>query len=186
MPRCLSLVPHLASDEVEHRYRSCRDPVERSHWHMIWLVDQGHGGAAVARLTSYSETWVRTVIHRYNAGGPGGLVDRRHANPGQRPLVPPDVCADLRERLADAPPDGGLWTGPKVAAWLTDRLDHVITPQRAWATLRRIGYRLQQPRPHATSADPVAQEAFKKGALGAGQCCPDSPSGGDRHGLGGG
>ena len=33
MPRCLTVAPHLATEAVERRYRACRDPVERSHWH---------------------------------------------------------------------------------------------------------------------------------------------------------
>lgn len=164
MPRTVSLVPHLAPADLEHRYRTCRDPVERTHWHMIWLVSQGHSGAAVARLTGYTDTWVRTVIHRYNDHGPAGLVDRRHAAPGQPPLVSPAVREDLRERLATPPPDGGLWTGPKVAVWLTERVGRPISPQRAWETLQRIGFSLQRPRPQAHAADPVAQTAFKKGA----------------------
>ncbi len=164
MPRSVSLVSHLAAPDLEHRYRTCRDPVERSHWHMIWLVRQGHSGAAVARLTGYSETWVLTVIRRYNDLGPDGLVDGRRANPGHPPLVSPAVREELRERLAEPPPDGGLWTSPKVAAWLSDRIGRPISPQRAWETLQRIGFSLQQPRPRAKAADPVAQAAFKKGA----------------------
>jgi len=36
MPRCLSLTPHLSDAELERRYRACRDPGERSHWHIVW------------------------------------------------------------------------------------------------------------------------------------------------------
>jgi transposase len=164
MPRCLTVRPHLPVADLEQRYRACRDPVERSHWQMVWLVSRSHSGATVARLTGYSETWVRTLIHRYNAEGPAGLVDRRHANPGQPPLVPAAVREELRAALADPPVDGGLWTGPKAAAWLSARLDREIRPQRAWEVLRSLDYSLHRPRPRATTADPTAQDAFKKGA----------------------
>ena len=164
MPNRLTLTLHLPTEELEHRYRACRDPVERGRWHIVWLVGQGHSGAAVARLTSYSQTWVRTIIHRYNAQGPAGLADGRHTNPGQPPIVPPAVREALHARLADPPPDGGLWTGPKVAAWLSARCDRTVSPQRAWEVLQRIGFSLQQPRPLARRADPVAPDAFKKGA----------------------
>ena len=50
MPRHLSLIPHLPVAELEQRSRTSRDPVERSHWHIVWLAGQGHSGAAVARL----------------------------------------------------------------------------------------------------------------------------------------
>jgi transposase len=164
MPRCLPLTPHLAPDALEARYRTSRDPVERSHWHIVWLASQGHSGAAVARLTGYSETWVLTLLHRYNDHGPAGMADRRHANPGQPPLVPSEVGEELRVRLAEPPADGGLWTSPKVATWLTTRVGSPVSPQRAWEVLQRIGFSLQQPRPRARAADPVAQAAFKKGA----------------------
>lgn len=164
MPNRLTLTPHLPTEALEQRYRACRDATERSHWHMLWLVDQDYTCPAVAHLTGYSADWIRTIVHRYNDDGPAGLVDRRRANRGRPPVVPPDVRVDLRAVLADPPPDGGLWTGPKVAAWLTARLAREVSPQRAWEVLRAIGFTLHQPRPHATRADPVAQAAFKKGA----------------------
>jgi transposase len=78
--------------------------------------------------------------------------------------VPPAVREELRAVLAAPPPDGGLWTSPKVATWLTERLECAISPQRAWEVLQRLGFRLHQPRPRATVADPAAQAAFTKGA----------------------
>lgn len=160
----LTLTPHLTTAELERRYRACRHATERSRWQMLWLVSHGQSCPTVAGLTGYSPDWVRAMVHRYNDDGPDGIVDRRRANRGRPPLVPPDVRAALRVALADAPPDGGLWTGPKVAAWLTEKLDRVISPQRAWETMRSVGYTLHQPRPHAARADPAAQDAFKKGA----------------------
>lgn len=165
MPNRLTLTAHPSTDDLERAYRACRDPVERSHWQMVWLVSQGYTCPVVARLTGYRADTVRTVIHRYNEAGPPGIVDRRHANPGQPPLVPPAVREELRTVLAESPPDGGLWTGPKVAAWLTKRLDRAISPQRAWEVLQRIGLTLHQPRPRATTADPAAQTAFKGGSV---------------------
>ncbi len=163
MPRHLSLAPHLTIDELEARYRHSRDPVERTHWQMLWLVSQGHACPAVARMVGYSEDWVRTVVHRYNDAGPAGVTDRRHANPGQTPLLSPALRTELDETLQGPAPDGGLWSSPKVAAWLTERLGRPVAKQRAWEAMRRLGYTLQQPRTQATTADPVAQAAFNKG-----------------------
>ena len=108
MPRCLQLVPHRSVEDLEHRSRQSRDPVERTHWHMLWLIAQGHTCPAVATLLGYSEDWVRTIVHRYNADGSTGIVDRRHGNPGHTPLLPPSLREELREMLAADPPDGGL------------------------------------------------------------------------------
>lgn len=159
----LTLPPHLPSAEIAHRYRTCRDGVERSHWQIIWLLDQGHHVPAVAEQLGYTEYWVRIIVHRYIDEGPDGLRDRRRTNPGAAPLVSPAVREELRAVLADPPADGGLWTGPKVASWLTERLDRPVAPQRAWEVLRAIGWTPQRPRPTAVRADPAAQAAFKKG-----------------------
>lgn len=164
MPNRLTLAAHMPVEEVEARYRACRTATERSRWHMLWLVAQGYTCPAVARLTGYSEDWVRTIVHRYNDAGPAGVVDGRRANRGRPPVVSVAVRTDLRDRLVDPPADGGLWSGPKVAAWLSERLGRPVSPQRAWEVLQRIDYSLHQPRPHARAADPTAQAAFKKGA----------------------
>lgn len=163
MSRRLSLAPHLTTDDLESRYRHSRDPVERSHWQMLWLLSQGHPCPEVARLVGYAPDWVRTIVHRSNDQGPAGVTDRRHANPGQIPLLSPALRTDLDAALAGPAPDGGLWTSPKVAAWLAQRLGRPVAKQRAWDAMRALGYTLQQPRPHATIADPDAQAAFKKG-----------------------
>ncbi len=184
MPRRLVLADHLSTDELARGYRACRDPVERSHWQMVWLVSRGHTCPAAARLLGFRADSVRAVVHRYNDDGPPGLADRRHANPGHPALVPPETRAALRDALAAPPPDGGVWTGPKAAAWLTARLDRPVSPQRAWEVLRAVDYTLQRPRPHAAKADPAAQDTFKKGARGRRHGCPDGPSRRHRDGLG--
>lgn len=158
----LTLPPHLTSAEIEQRYRTCADGIERLHWQIIWLLGQGHHVPAVAELLGSTEYWVRTIVHRYIDDGPGGLRDRRRTNPGATPLVGPDVREELRQVLAASPADGGLWTGPKVATWLTERLDRPVSPQRAWEVLRALGFTPQRPRPAAVRADPEAQAAFKK------------------------
>lgn len=161
---------HLPVTELERRYRAAHDPVARSHWQIIWLLARGAGTAVVARSTGYSIRWIRQVAKRYREGGPEALGDHRHTNPGRadRKLLTPAVGAELRAALAGPAPDGGRWTGPKVAQWLSDRLGRPIHPQRGWEALRALGFtrQRQRPRPHAARADPAAQDAFKKGGSG--------------------
>lgn len=184
MPRYSTLSPHLSVSDLEQRYRTARDPVERSHWHMLWLVACGQRLPVVARLIGYSANWVREIVRRYNADGAEGTGDRRLTNPSQRPLLTPVLREDLRVALTAPPTDGGLWTGPKVAMWMSEHLDRPVSPQRGWEALRALGFTPQRPRPRATHADPAAQAAFKKGA-------PSRSRDGDRglsrchdHGLG--
>ncbi len=64
---------------------------------------------------------------------------------------------------AEPPRDGGLWTGPKVAAWMGARLGQKVWPQRGWDYLRRLEHSLQVPRPrHAEAASAEEQALYKK------------------------
>ena len=56
---------HLSAEEIVQRYRRCADGVEKTHWQIIWLLDQGQHIPAVAAQLGYSEDWVRTIVHRY-------------------------------------------------------------------------------------------------------------------------
>jgi transposase len=165
MARRLTIPPHLTLAELERRYRRARDPVARSHWHILWLLAGGMATAEVARLTRYSVNWVREIARRYREEGPAAIGDRRHRNPGAAPLLDARQQAALREALGGPAPDGGLWTGRQVAAWMSQRLGRPVGPQRGWEWLRRLGFTPQRPRPRETRADPAAQEAFKKGGL---------------------
>jgi transposase len=163
MPRRLTAAPHLPTEELERRDRAARDPVERSHWHIVWLVASGRACPEVAAVVGYSVDWVRAVLRRYNEGGPDALGDRRRANPGAAPLLEAGQQEDLRTALAGPAPDGGLWTCRKVADWIGERVGRPVAEARGWEYLRRLGFSPQRPRPRETRADPAAQAAFKRG-----------------------
>ena len=123
----------------------------------------------MAAVTGYGQRWIAEIVQRYNAEGAGGLGDRRAKNSGARPLLGQEDATALREdALDEPPPDGGLWTGPKVAAWMSRRLGRKVWPQRGWDYLRKLEHSLQMPRPkHAKAASAEEQDAFKKlGAAG--------------------
>jgi transposase len=152
----------LGLEELAARQRAARDPVERDRWQMIRLLGAGRSLAETAEVTGYSTRWVREVVRRYNTHGPDGLVDGRHANPGAAPLLDAAGRAALEAALEQAPPEGGRWTGAKVAAWIAARTGRETAPvRRGWVYLRRTGHSPQVPRPrHARAADPAAVAAF--------------------------
>ena len=73
-----------ASEELENRYRKAHDPVERSHYQILWLIGEGNTTTRVMEVTGYSRGWIQQLARRYNASGPEALGDRRHHNPGAR------------------------------------------------------------------------------------------------------
>ena len=162
MAKRLSIHGHLSPDALERRYRAAKEPVARSHWQIVWLLAQGVASERVAAVTGYTVNWIRTLAQRFNQQGPAGLGDRRHRNPGRTGLLSPAQRATLAAALEQPPPDGGVWTGPKAAAWMTARLGRRVHPQRGWEMLRRLGWTSKVPRPRHAKADPTAQLAFKK------------------------
>jgi transposase len=151
-------------EELRWRYRDAADPVERSHFHMLWLLSCGESVTSCAKRVGYSGRWVSEVLARYNAEGPSGLGDGRHRNRGQEPLLSPDLQEELRQAMTQEPPEGGLWNGPKVASWIGRKLGrHDITAKRGWVYLKKLGLSLQVPRPaHEGRASAEEQAGFKK------------------------
>lgn len=170
MPKHIHVTSHLAIEELEHRYRQAHDPVERTHYQIIWLLAQGKLTRDVMAATGYSRIWIQALARRYNREGPAGLGDRRHHNPGQPLALDAAGQADLRAALANPTSDGGLWTGPAVARWLRQRLDRPVSRQQGWVWLRRLGQTPQVPRPSHADADLEAQVEFPK------DCASGSPS----------
>src|SRR3954447_26660289 len=61
------------------------------------------------------------------------LGDLRRRNGTSPSVLRPDLLEKLKARLREPPPDGGLWTSPKVAAWMAGELGlAAVLPQRGW------------------------------------------------------
>ncbi len=65
-----------------------RDPVERSRWHVLWLLARGLTAKVIAGITGYSAYWIGQIARRYNAYGPDGVKDlRQQPRPGRQLLT---------------------------------------------------------------------------------------------------
>ena len=159
----LPVASHLTPEEIDQRYRSCSDAAEKSRWHVLWLVtrpDRPVSATAAASLVGFTPAWGRAILKRYNAHGPEGLTDRRQGNGARFKLTPPQQ-AELFAALQKPPADGGLWSGPKVAAFVRDRFGLVIVNQTGWLWLKDLGFRLVVPRPrHPKAATPEQQRVW--------------------------
>jgi transposase len=151
MPRPrLPIAPHLAPEEIARRYRACRSGLEKTHWQVLWLLtrpDAPLSPAQAAERVGLTAGWARSLLKRWNAEGPDGLADRRVAKNGGKPKLSAEQRAELFAALQGPPPDGGLWTGPKVALLVRDRWDVTIAKQTGWGWLKALGFTLQIPRP---------------------------------------
>ena len=165
--RKLELKNHLSTEELKTRYRSCKDPKEARRWQALWLVSQGYSSDEAANIVGLGASWIRKIIHRYNQEGSEGVVDGHCINPGgPKPRLNTRQRQELFEALKREPPDGGLWTGPKVAAWIQKHTGIKTYAQLGWVYLRDLGFSLKVPRrKHPKSATPQQKEAFKKNSV---------------------
>lgn len=183
----LPIVPHLSPEEITRRYRACRTGVEKIHWQVLRLLTRPDdplalAPAAVAAAVGLTPSWVRAVLKRWNAMGPDGLADRRAAINGGKPKLSDEQQAALFEALQGRPDDGGLWSGPKVAAHVRERWGITVRPETGWRWLRRLGFSLQVPRPK----NPGAATADEQRRWERRPCRADGPAAprGPRQGRG--
>jgi transposase len=164
MARRTELAAHLTSDELKERYRTCRDAKEARRWQALWQLSLGISITQAAALTGFHRNWVRRLLQRYNTAGPDAIVDQHAQHPGGRlPYLSPAHQHELDAALDEPAPDGGLWTGPKVAAWIATKINRPIHPQLGWSYLRKLGFTLRRPRPqHQDAATAEEQAAWKK------------------------
>ncbi|HEX5689074.1 MAG TPA: helix-turn-helix domain-containing protein [Roseiflexaceae bacterium] len=111
---------------------------ERRRQQVIELLANGMPIQEVEAATGYRPRTIRRIAQRYREAGVAGLVDRRQHSVGATPLLSAEQQEELRQALRHPPPDGGEWTGAKVARWMVERLGRPVRRQRGWDYLRRL------------------------------------------------
>lgn len=163
----LRVKPHLTHEEISQRYRKCKNSIEKSRWQLIWLMTMPKKELLVteaAQSVGFCQNWARILVHRYNNEGPEEFIDKRKNNVGKKPFLDEKQQQTLKDMLTKKrPPDGGLWTGPKVAKWIERKTKKHITAVGAWKWIRKSGFTLQVPRPkNIQSANEKEVKEFKK------------------------
>jgi hypothetical protein len=165
MGRHIHLQPHLSVDDLERRYRTAKEPHERSWWQILWLLAQGRTATELAGVTGYSAYWIGQLAKRYNEHGPAGMHNRQHTTSRRAaPLLSAELQEELRQALAGPAPEDDRWSGRTVAEWMSVRLGRPVSRYRGWVYLQRFKPRPRHglPRPRHALADHAEQEAFKK------------------------
>ena len=173
MAKRVTVQTELTTEELHGRYRSTPNPVERTHWHILWLMKEGHTPGEIAFMLGYTARWVRTLVQRWNKAGEQGIRDQRLTLPGAPCLLTVEQQKELDQALDQPPADGGLWSGPKVAAWMQERLGRPVDPRRSWDYLQRLSRSTRVPRPQHEESDEATQQAFKKTPRGGREAASD-------------
>ena len=121
----------------------------------------------IARLEIWkapTSGWITQLARRYNERGREAVPNQQSKlRSGGQPHLDTTAAQALDLALRSRAPDGGLWTAPKVAAWIAARIGQTVHETTAWRYMRRLGFTLQVPRPrHQRRATAEEQADFKK------------------------
>ena len=159
----IQLKPHLTTEELRSRYRSCQKPQEKVRWHALYLISKGAVAADVARRVGRASSWITTLARHFNRDGATAVARKQPTKPSHRAKVDQKLAKELDKALRAPAPDGGLWTAPKVATWITEKSGQDVHQTTAWRAMRRLGFSLQVPRPrNKRRASTQEQAEFKK------------------------
>ena len=159
----IQLKPHLTTEELHTRYRLCQKPQEKVRWHALYLISKGAVAADAARRVGRASSWITSLARRYNQQGASAVARKQSTTPSHRAKVDQKLGTELDKALRSSAPDGGLWTAPKVSAWITDKTGQKLHQTTAWRVMRRLGFSLQVPRPANKRRASVEEQAeFKK------------------------
>jgi transposase len=130
----------------------------------IAAVYEGKTRREAARAGAMDRQTLRDWVHRFNAEGPAGLVDRKA--PGAKAKLSPAQEAELAA-LIDAGPeperDGVVrWRCVDLQKLIQDRWGVSYHENSVGRLLKRLGFRRLSARPRHLGQDPAAIEAFKK------------------------
>ena len=107
--------------------------------HGVLLVCQGHTCAAVAAWLGEHSATVQRWMHRFAAGGCGGL--RQGPRPGRPGRLTAAGCEKAAQELQASPRELGYdqeaWDGPLLARHLSQRYDIRLGPRQCQRLLRR-------------------------------------------------
>ena len=130
----------------------------------IALVLEGTDRTTAAQTCGMDRQTLRDWVHRFNAEGLAGLVNRR--SPGRPARLSPDQKAELAA-LVEAGPDrerDGVvrWRRIDLKRRIETMFGVTMHERTVGKQLAALGFRRLSVRPQHPKADVVAQEAFKK------------------------
>lgn len=166
MPKKAYLAQHYSADELKNKYKTCYDAVEARRWHLLWKIALGWTIKNAAIAVGLDYQYAFKILKKYNElreEGVKNLKKKSQQHPrGKEPLLNKKQFQELTEQLKKRPPDGGVWTGPKVARWIENITGvEKVWNQRGWDYLKKLNYSWQKPRPKHKKGDLIEQENFK-------------------------
>jgi len=152
------------ADELRREARRSKDADQARRLLGIALVLEGRSRTDAAVAAGMQRQTRRDWVHRYNAEGIAGLVDRPRS--GRPASMGPAQLAELDgivERPPDLATDGVVrWRCADLRRVIEARFGVTLSERSVGRILNERGFRRVSVRPRHPRCDEAAQEAFKK------------------------
>jgi transposase len=180
MPAAVGLREDWDAVQVRAAARAAQDVGQVRRLLAIAAVYEGKDRAAAAQIGAMDRQTLRDWVHRFNAEGPDGLIDRKPPGVKRRLTVAQE--AELAQLIEDGPQvdrDGVVrWRCVDLQQQILTRWEVAYHERTIGKLLRRLGFRHLSARPRHLGQEPAELEAFKK-TLPAGSARSPTSS---RHG----
>jgi hypothetical protein len=128
----------LNREELEAHLAAATAPDERRRVQVLLYLAAGVPLTEIVGMTGYRPRSIRQIAQRYIEIGADSLVDHRAFAQGAASILSAEEQIELCNALQGVPPDGGAWTGPKVARWMAVKTGKPVHRQRGLEYLRRL------------------------------------------------
>ena len=164
MAAAIGLRADFTADALRRLAKGSGDAGQTRRLLALAAIYEGASRTHAARIGGVDLQTVRDWVLHFNAGGPGGLIDRKA--PGKRPLLHAEQRAALVAAV-EAGPEPYLhgavrWRLVDLAQWLWDEFGVSVSRQTLGRELRTMGFRKLSARPQHHAQDAQAIETFKK------------------------
>ena len=164
MGKCVGILGEYDAAWFRDQARGSKDAKQARRLLSLAAIKDGKNRREAAEIGGMDRQTLRDWVHRFNAEGVDGLLDRKA--PGGQFLLNPeqgDEIIDLLSREPVPEEDGTVrWRLVDLCSYAHRSFGVKISIQAMSELLKRRGQRLLTVRPRAHSQDPEAIEAFKK------------------------
>ena len=153
-----------SAEELRRMARQCRNVAQARRLLAIALVMDGQSRTDAATAAGMDRQSLRDWVHRFNAQGPAGLVDKPRS--GRPPRLSEDQLADL-DAVVEAGPDleiDGIvrWRCVDLQRVIAEKYKVDLCERSVGRILNDRGFRHVSVRPQHPKSDPAAQDLFKR------------------------
>lgn len=141
MGRKANLENYLSSEQLKEHYRQTKDKVESRRWHLLWLVSEKWKIKEAATVVGYNYDYAKEIVKAYNCLGEEAIKNKPRVRKKKsgKALLNEEQLKELAESLKHPPLDQGIWTGPKVAHWIAEKIGkEKVWPQRGWDYKQKV------------------------------------------------